>query len=139
MMDPGLIVSSTRRRRAPDARNSAAHAPSLPPTPPTAHDNGVAPLICEIDGKRVENYEAYASSRRKYSLIRASKTTALGNLIDALSGGRAASTRFDRPCSGTNLSLTFVELTSTCMFKRTRVVSISFLIAATCKAVKPDP
>lgn len=36
-------------------------------------------------------------------------------------------------------SLTFVELTSTFMFSRTRIVSGSFLEAATCKAENPDP
>lgn len=36
-------------------------------------------------------------------------------------------------------SLTFVVLTSTFMFSRTRIVSGSFLEAATCKAETPEP
>lgn len=47
-MDPGLIVSFTRRTSPPDARSKAAHSPSGPPAPPIAHESGVAPLIYEI-------------------------------------------------------------------------------------------
>lgn len=105
-----------------------------------AHDRGVAPLVCDTSGENVRCKTVTLCAFSPFVGYHVHTMKIVGNSFTVY-----RLVQHQHPCFSRvekrrrSYTLTFVELTSTFMFSSTRIVSGSFLEAATCRAETPDP